>query len=55
MFTQTYYFAPGAQILVPALSPGKALLTPMAFGPSLTIPRGQAIGIKTSNNTKSGQ
>ena len=49
MFTQTYYFAPGAQILVPALSPGKALLTPMAFGPSLTIPRGQAIGIKTSN------
>jgi hypothetical protein len=48
MFAQTYYFAPGAQILVPAI-PCKAVIAPVAFGPSLTLARGQAIGIKTSN------
>lgn len=47
MATLEYRYDPGANILVPAV-PGSGHLEVCAYGPSLTIPAGQAMGQKTS-------
>lgn len=49
MFAQTFRFDPGASILVPALPDPANVLSPVRFGVSLTLPRGQSLGRKTSD------
>lgn len=49
MATNTYYMGPGQNILVPALQSFSEHLEPVAYGPNLTINRGQAMAPKTSD------
>lgn len=49
MFAQIFRFDVGANILYPALPDPANLMAPVAFGPNLTILRGQSLGRQTAN------